>query len=460
MEISRMLNQMCHETLADADVKAIRKARGFSQKEAASRASFESFFLSSIGLEAVMDTLSDEEIATLHLLSHQTDEVDVTFFERLYGSQRGDEKYYYGTFTQQYRPTFDDVKLNLVRKGVLLMVEAKLRGDSVQMERWRYRFPPEFVPYLPPLIRHSHKSQAQGEINHEIIRKKVLEIANGPNVPCSLPAEPYAFSLSGGTLHLGKQPFKADKIKEWQAAAWHAALFLLLPNDNTTLSPEEAVPAILKTLQPDAWVTPNQLEPLLKVFCFGTKLPDAEKICAAGWHWGLLERYREGVSTFYRLPVAAPEQAAPEQYLTPDPTGKSALIDLRRIPLGDLELLNRLTRLDVQINNLIAFPDPIKLGRAHAGQRQSALGAWLRHHVSGFEQAFLYIEEKWGKTLVHLNLRVARVRDLSLRVQLERDLKGDLLVLSDQFVAFPAARANDVEKSVKKAGFVVKVVRP
>jgi hypothetical protein len=461
MELSRLLNQMCHETLAEADIKAIRKARGFGQKETASRAAFESFFLTSIGLDGVMQTLSDEEIATLYLLAFQAQEVDISFFERLYGSARSDQKYYSGTFTQQYRPTFDCVKQNLVRKGVLVMAEVKQRGESVQMERWRYRFPPEFVAYLPPLIRHPHKSQAQGEVNANIVRQKLLEVVGGPIVSSQLPKEPFALTLVAGTLYLGERPITGAGLVEWQRSAWQVTSRVILPNDPTVKHPTEVIPHILKTLQPDEWVTVIQLEPLLRTWCFGAQMPSVAQMCEAGRHWGLLERLQEGAATYYRLPFAKPAEAlTPDQFLTPGPDGQSALVDLRRIPLADLEQINRLAALQVQHNNLIAVPGLVKLGRLTPAERQSPLAAWLCQHIPAFAQNMVQVEEKWGQNIVHLNLRLARVRDLSLRVQLERDLKGNLIVLSDQFVAFPAGLANEVEKSVRKAGFVVKAVRP
>jgi hypothetical protein len=46
MNITEMLHNMCHETLSNADVTAICKARGFSARESATRALFENFFLS------------------------------------------------------------------------------------------------------------------------------------------------------------------------------------------------------------------------------------------------------------------------------------------------------------------------------------------------------------------------------------------------------------------------------
>ena len=69
------------------------------------------------------------------------------------------------------------------------------------------------------------------------------------------------------------------------------------------------------------------------------------------------------------------------------------------------------------------------------------------------------IAENWGKTILHTDLLVARVKDLSLRVQLERHLGEDLVLLSDEFVAFPTAARRDVEKVIQKGGFVVKTMK-
>lgn len=88
MDTSYMLNQMCHKVLSVADVKAICKSRGFSGKEAASRAIFENFFLSDIGVEAALGSLAHEEVVFLHLLKRTDKAVDLAFFERLYGSAK------------------------------------------------------------------------------------------------------------------------------------------------------------------------------------------------------------------------------------------------------------------------------------------------------------------------------------------------------------------------------------
>ena len=103
MNISQMLHQMCHQVLSNADVKAICKSRGFSARESASRALFENFFLSDIGVEAAIGSLTKEETVLLHLLKYTGEAVDVSFFARIYGDKQLKSHYHHYTFTQRYK---------------------------------------------------------------------------------------------------------------------------------------------------------------------------------------------------------------------------------------------------------------------------------------------------------------------------------------------------------------------
>ena len=83
MNQTEMLHQMCHEVLAEADVKAICKNRGLPNQAASSRPMLETLFLSDAGVAVAMRTLDRTEIALLHLLRSQDKPVDVAFFSRL-----------------------------------------------------------------------------------------------------------------------------------------------------------------------------------------------------------------------------------------------------------------------------------------------------------------------------------------------------------------------------------------
>jgi len=90
MTVTSMLESMCSRVLSDADIKTIAKSRGFSPREASSRASFGNAFLSEIGLDAAFASLTVDEIACLHLLSLETEPVDISYFTRLYRQERNE----------------------------------------------------------------------------------------------------------------------------------------------------------------------------------------------------------------------------------------------------------------------------------------------------------------------------------------------------------------------------------
>ena len=115
MNQTEMLHQMCHEVLAEADVRAICKNRGLPNQAASSRSMLETLFLSDTGVAVAMRPLDRTEIALLHLLRSQDKPVDVAFFSRLDPPQS--ERWSHGTFSQRFQGVFSRVKDRLVRGG-------------------------------------------------------------------------------------------------------------------------------------------------------------------------------------------------------------------------------------------------------------------------------------------------------------------------------------------------------
>ena len=128
MNQTEMLHQMCHEVLADADVRAICKNRGLPSQAATSRHMLEPLFLSDAGVAAVMRKLDRTEIALLHLLRSQDKAVDVAFFSRL--DPPKNEPWSHGTFTQRFQGVFSRVKDRLVRRGILLLALGPERSEE------------------------------------------------------------------------------------------------------------------------------------------------------------------------------------------------------------------------------------------------------------------------------------------------------------------------------------------
>jgi hypothetical protein len=86
------------------------------------------------------------------------------------------------------------------------------------------------------------------------------------------------------------------------------------------------------------------------------------------------------------------------------------------------------------------------------------LADWLQKNAPAFHQAFETVRQRRGKTILHENLAVARVSDLSLKVALEKALGKRIVPLGEEFLAFPSAAVAEVERLVAHLGHVVKRV--
>ncbi len=56
------------------------------------------------------------------------------------------------------------------------------------------------------------------------------------------------------------------------------------------------------------------------------------------------------------------------------------------------------------------------------------------------------LSERRGKTILHENLTIARVSDLSLKVAIEKALGNNLVSLKNDFVAFPRGLLDEVQR--------------
>ncbi|MCX6067455.1 MAG: hypothetical protein NT121_17155 [Chloroflexi bacterium] len=397
-----------------------------------------------------MRTLTPEEGLTLRLL-HETGEVDVSFFERLYSCNPR------GTYTQRYKTTFDQVKKNLVRRGLVVMAEVKMRSENTQLERWRFALPPEFSSCLPAITMLS--SSEPGQVNEQILRKKLLQLVGGPP---AIPKDELPLLIKNGSLFLKDDPFSTVSLGIWQKEAWWRTTATDKTNIRASLSP---VDAVLKLLSTEGWTEPQNIEAAIKIYCFGAKSPSVAMLLQTGWSLGLLSRLEIHGTDYYRivppLNFYQSGQPYPVELTWADTVSNpgSVKIDLKLVPISDLEKLNALTDLSVNISDLMATPSLIKLGRARPQERSSAVSHWLAEQVPAFGEALKIVNARWGKTFLHENLLFARVQDLSLRVQLERELKDKVVVLSEHFIAFPSEARSQVEKVLKKTGFVTKSIK-
>ncbi|MBU4491326.1 MAG: hypothetical protein KKD69_02575 [Euryarchaeota archaeon] len=460
MPMQNMLKQMCKSELNDSDLKAICKSRGFPEKEATSRDIFENFFLSTIGIKEALNSLTYEEVVFLHLLNKINKEVDIEYFERLYGCARPAGRYDYGTFNQRYKETFKNVKNNLVRKGVLIIIEREVYPASTRMERLRFRFPPEFGNYLPPIVKASKFKEA-GDFKKEILRDKLLEIIGGKQKQSPLSKErSFTLTIKDGDLSIGAEKFRVSHLLKWQQACWHASFEANTSMHSGDMTPIEVTLYALSQLQEHEWLPADALAVILKIFTGKEADHPGEHICVAGWGWGCLVKFVSGGKTYYRLPEDFLEDttsSSPGQYLQIMPDGTVSL-DMMTIPYSVLEVLTLVAILDVHNSRLRSAPSLIKIGNALMTVQKKNVFEWLRENSSGFRTAIEMAQKRWGKQIIHENLMIARVKDLSLKVQIENSFADpkSLVSLPDDYIAFPCDQLPAIQKLVEMSGHVIK----
>lgn len=464
MNTATVVAKMCGEEFAAADSQAVCRSRGFSVKTAASPKLLENLLLSEVGLEAAFGGLSQEEVTLLHLLKAHSRAVDLAFFHRIYGAH---EHFWRATFTEKYRETFKKVRVSLIRRGILFFADEGENPDNKKpkLERLVFLFPREFHSFLPPLFPQVLRAPGPGEVNDSALRDKLRELLGAsPNGKPPASAQNSALSITQGELRFGNEELRAEHLLQWQKAAWAESIPKAEDKEKAppwSMSIVEAVVYAASELQPGEWIEPASLASVLKIFCHGREVRDSkefyDEVCTLGWRWGCLAKTVAGGLTCYRLPEAA-AAVKPKSWFLRDPEG-GAVVDLARIPLHGLEDVARLSHFSAREGGLHARPDPVKIGRIIKSIDREPAALWLRENVKAFGRAFGEAEKKWAKQVVHENLLVAEVQDLSLRVAMERAFsERGIVSLPNGFLAFPVGLRSEIEALVLKNGYVVKRV--
>ncbi len=463
-----MLENMCRHALSAADMKAIGKVRGFSAAEVSSRTRFENAFLSELGLKAAFAALNVEEIACLHLLSMEAEPVDISYFSRLY--KKG-ENYWRATFTQVYSPVFKSVQRSLIRRGLLFINEASVNPweKTTKIERWRFALPDAFVRHLPAPFARIDEFIPPGDVQDGALRRKLLEILGGR---VRATADKHDMALCKGRLHIGKRVFSLDALLAWRQHTWNRNVWVANGpqtsgkgtgrGDAAKKQPGEFTELVnyaFSRLDPGQWIRHQELAPLLRLSYHEEAPPRTRGICELGWELGCLARYMNGGEAYYR-PVEAPTnpELSPQDYLAVK--GDAVLVDMETVPYRDLERIVDAAKLTIAGQALAARPDIIRMGRASDEAWKDPLMQWLREKAAPFREAMEGIEVRRGKRIVHDNLLMARVKDLSLRVAIQKAIPESqrLVSLPNGYLAFPVEALAEIKRAVVKSGFVIKSV--
>lgn len=269
------------------------------------------------------------------------------------------------------------------------------------------------------------------------------------------------FQIVAGELRLNGKRVKAANLAAWQQSGWQQAMQdgkKSTVKDAHAKQPDEAVLCILAELADDHWANTEQLADPIRVF-FGRQV-DVDAVFEAGWEWGLLAKRRAEGKNWYQLPPSPPH-IAPHEYLTANDRHGSVTADLKAIPFDALEQVVAISNQQAspaRNSALLLTPDLPKLGRADDTLLATEVVQWLVEHTEPFAEAYVKLSERRGKTILHENVYIARVSDLSLKVAIEKALGSNLVSLKNDFVAFPRGLLDKVRRVVTKSGHVVKEV--
>jgi len=449
---------MCRDELTQADVKAICKLRTFSSPQSASSEIVETLITSDVGLKSALNSLTRKEVLMLHFLLVLNEPVDISAFARI-SDQEGSN---YGTFTQRYQKVFTDIKQRFVRKGLLAFCEGFIQlNKKTRMERICLIVPVEFQAHLPGIFERPFTSDQKGNISEDRIRKLLADIRHPDGKPLN---QDTSFGIDqNGCLMIGKSSFSIRNLESWQYRQWEieAAKDMGVAAHLYSFDCLSALKLIFASLKPEEWIDPEQLEPVLDLFCHFKEKPDINRVCRLGWEMGILETAAFESSTCYRLVrrMSPPSGDTPEKHYITDPD--KACIDFKKIPLAMLAQFSKIARYRVENKKVFAAPDPIMMGRHLDDIRNTPWLFRLIDHLPEFKRLFQELEKNWGNEIIHRNLLVAQIKHIGLKASLEKALSNeDVLFLPNGFIAFPKGLENRIENAVIQQGFAVKRMMP
>jgi hypothetical protein len=462
MTKQELLHTMCLE-LSQADLKAIGQSRGFDPQTVASRELLQHVFFSEQGVQAALASLAEAEVHGLHLLNCLGNTVELDFFKPVYPGlvPAG----YYRSFTESHRAIFQKIKTQLVRRGILVCGTLPKGFDDLSVvERTRLIFPEEFAVFLPAPFRPRQLGPgALGQCRENILRDKLKEISQLDSVPAGAAArrEPGQWRLADGELLFGGKPFRVLQLEAWWLAQVDVAVSYKAKEQADALQPVPLLRYAFSRLRENEWLAPDDLVPFWKMALPGPKAPTPRTVCEAGYEWGCFERIEQEGGFLYRQPRLTESVAkiSPEDFLDIG-DAQHVRINLERVPFEILEIVAAVSRLKLAQQALWAAPDLLRLSHASADTLADPALVWLQERHPAFGNTSEAIQQRRGKLILHENLLLARVSDLSLKVLLEKKFgePGQLVALSKEFVAFPNGLMPEIKVWLKKSGHVVKSI--
>ncbi len=472
MDENIALDRMFADALTDAEVKAIARNRGFAIGKDAPREQIKNFFLTQQGVKESMAALSVEERAFLHLLRTQKEnDRTVPLLECLYPPPPDSTLILSGlSFNERYARVMKEFRAHLLRSGLVLFYGINMYGS--RLANFQFDFPKAFEPLLPPLItpREINAEDARDQrVNDDRLRKKIMQLVDPMHGLSSSKEDSIGLSLhSSGSLYWGGKPLANGDLLEWQLNQAEKALAARPAHDfSNSLRPIYALFYVTNRLRPEQWFLAEQLEPILRVMCFGFQYQSAARVLEEAWEWGVLSRLQRDGKTYYSPRFAVIQNDLPIWLPLPlekvfEINASGAWADLNTLPPVLLYNFNLWGKMKTEKTRLLIEPDLEKLTAVYNIWSHDALLKWLNDHAPTFTAALRQVGQSWGKVNLHEGCLVAHITHAGLRTQLQNEFRlgVDYVPLAEDWFAIASAARVNLERMVAKSKLAVKWVRP
>ena len=446
-----------HKSLSATDLREICKKRNFPITNNMSEDTFKNFFLSTVGVEKTLSSLTSEEIFLL-LLIQDGKEVNVQYFSSIYKNAER-----YGTFTQQYKNTYKSIQENLIRAGILIAFENRYDSHKTsKLERMRFIFPVEFKKYIPAPFKNIKDSEVTiSEEADSELRGKVVRIVNQKSINAN------NICIEDGSLKYQGELFKTRALHNWRLEKLtryvnnqrksSRVIFLGDLEKLGIINIAQILVDSLSKLKANQCIPTISLSPIFNLIYRDGHNINSEEVLNKMVDLGFLTKLQlEGINYYHYNDSLEKNNLDPEEYLSAQEN--RFLID-PKIPYKALEQLSTICNFTVDKKKLYINPNFAKIVKKYSQLNKTPLLLWLKEKSKTIASKLNDIEKIYGKILLHSNILIAKINDFKLKAILQKNYNQTnkmIFLPNDYIVALKEERKN-IEKLVLKSGFAVKI---
>jgi hypothetical protein len=479
-ELKSHISNMLNNILTQAELKTLARSKGIAvsglDKDVLVGLVEEKFLSTDLPSEQYKD-LAPEYHFLLHYLKANREPIELKrasmYLEDWEVSKSREWSPYYGR--KEFRRFFTQFKTDLAVKGLIVIMESikmfSHASDST-FERYSFFLPEAFFPFLLPLrVQGEKKDKKVMPRSFEAFAKNILLSSLGLRNPLGPMEKEIAGSFpwkEGIPYFQGRPIFRPGEYIKHLYTAWAKPNFY----DNYPLNLDTAANVfyILEGLPEGEWIS---LQPLHDFFRRLTRIfhhKETEKIlsrvCDEAAAIGLLEKIDTPGVPFYRLhaegfSLLKGDGEIPLQGNGISLEGNGSLrADIDRISLFALFELLLISDWKPSGNALLFSPSPVKLGkvfRVFSDFSKLGIYEYLTRNSLSYKQAFQKVEKSFGKYMIHSNLSIFEITDVTISALLTHTFPESFIPIGGDFFAVSERNEGEIVKFLDQRKYSIKI---